>query len=175
MNILIVVDMQNDFLTGPLGNKECINTIPFVRNEILSQKYSKIIFTQDTHHEDYLNTQEGRNLPIKHCIEGTYGWNIEQTLLDAAQQSKIEHCCVKKPTFGSMDLLHLLGQLTPNDEITLVGVCTGICVLSNATILKANYPENKINVIAQACACVTKETHENALNAMKLIQINIIE
>lgn len=163
---LIVIDMQNDFITGPLGNPDCQSVVPNIVQIIQQGSYDKIIFTRDTHSRDYLQTQEGKNLPVEHCIKGTKGWNIINELSGIANQ----HTIIDKITFGSMELPE---QLKEYEEIDLVGVCTGICVISNAMILKAAYPEARISVISSATACVTPESKQTALDAMKLCQITI--
>ncbi len=164
---LIVIDMQNDFITGSLGNPDCQAVVPNIVQILQQESYDKIIFTRDTHTKNYLQTQEGQNLPVEHCIQGTEGWNIIDELNDVAKK----HSIVDKITFGSLDLPD---QLKGIEEIDLVGVCTGICVISNALILKAAYPETRISVIESATACVTPESKQTALDAMKLCQINIV-
>lgn len=159
--------MQNDFITGPLGNAECQAVVPKIVQILQNESYDKIIFTRDTHTKDYLQTQEGKNLPVEHCIRDTNGWNIIDELAEYADK----HHVVDKITFGSMDLPDLLKDI---EEIDLTGVCTGICVISNAMILKAAYPETRISVIEAATACVTPQSKQTALDAMKLCQINII-
>ena len=168
--ILIVVDMQNDFIDGALGTKEAIAIVPRVK-EIIEGFDGKVIFTRDTHKENYMETQEGRNLPVPHCIENSEGWQIEKSL--APYASKV----INKPTFGSLELLNLIEEennADPIEEIMLIGLCTDICVISNAMLLKAKLLETKIVVDASGCAGVTKESHQNALNAMKMCQISII-
>lgn len=174
MKVLVVVDMQNDFLTGALGNKECEATIPEVVKAIESG-YDKIFVTQDTHHENYMSTQEGRKLPVVHCIENTEGWEINPVVVEALNKNEATYIC--KPTFGSVTLGEYVHELSTEDEeltIDFVGVCTGICVISNAMIAKAEAPEATIRVIEKACACVTPESHKTAIEAMKLCQIEII-
>lgn len=177
-NVLIVVDMQNDFVTGPLGTKEAQAIVPNVKRKIKEARANGdiIFFTRDTHKENYLNTQEGRNLPVKHCIFGTEGWELIPEL------DNIYDPCVDigldKPTFGCKDLNFELKYLEefitgPINEVQLVGVCTGICVISNAVIAKTCLPETLITVDASCCACVTPESHETALKAMELLQINV--
>lgn len=161
---LVIIDMQNDFVTGPLGNPECQAVVPKIIQILKNDSYDKLIFTRDTHSEDYLNTQEGKNLPVEHCIQGTEGWNIVTEILEAAGEYDI----VDKITFGSIELAQ---QLKDYEEIDLVGVCTGICVISNALIIKASNPEAKINVIEEATACVTPDSKQTAIDAMKLCQI----
>ncbi|MBQ7353231.1 MAG: cysteine hydrolase [Clostridia bacterium] len=168
-NILIVVDMQNDFINGALGTKEAIEILPNVE-KIVKDFDGKIIFTKDTHQNDYLSTQEGKNLPVEHCIKGTQGWEIVDSLLPYA--TKI----IEKPTFGSINLLDYLKEENAKNKIskiTLVGVCTDICVISNAMLIKSAFLDAEIEVISSACAGVTPESHENALSAMQMCQITI--
>lgn len=168
-NILIVVDMQNDFIDGALGTPEATLIVPKVKDVILSHK-GRVIFTKDTHSSEYLSTLEGKNLPIEHCIRGTQGWEICDALKDYTNE------VIEKPTFGSTGLADLLKnehQANPIGKITLVGLCTDICVISNALLLKATLPEVEIEVLSGACAGVTPESHKNALNAMKMCQIII--
>ena len=170
---LIVVDMQKDFIDGSLGTAEAVAIVESV-NQLVKDWEGPVIFTRDTHTEEYGNTQEGRNLPVPHCIRGTEGWQLEkglQTLCDA-RGSKI----FDKPTFGSLDLSAYLTEqngLEPMDEIVLVGLCTDICVISNAMLAKAALPEVPVAVIASCCAGVTPESHERALEAMKMCQIAV--
>ena len=236
--LLIVIDMQKDFTTGPLGNAECAAAIGPVVREITSGRYDKIYVTYDTHHENYMETREGRFLPVPHCIEGSEGWQLDDEVeaalasvsgengpeadaalvsvdsgngpeaalvsagsgngseveaalasvssgnCDAAQSSERPACSagceivrIKKPTFGSTALqaavVNDLANAPDGIEVTLVGVCTGICVISNAMLIKAACPEIDIRVIADACACVSPETHRTALEAMKLCQIEV--
>lgn len=174
--ILIVVDMQKDFTSGVLGNPECEATVKEVVNVIKSNDWDKIYLTKDTHQKNYLNTQEGKNLPVEHCIEFTDGWEIREEILDAIGNKNAT--IIIKPTFGSLFLGNVLRKEYFREqekiEITIVGVCTGICVISNAMIIKAALPEAKINIIEKACACTTPESHKNAIEAMKMCQINII-
>ena len=170
MKLLIVIDMQNDFINAALGTKEAAAIVPNVAKKIFRYRAAGnlVVFTRDTHHSNYLETQEGKNLPVVHCIEGTEGWQISEKL--ETGDSKI----FNKPTFGSMELADYAAGLENLEEIELSGLCTGICVISNALILKAKLPEVKITVDSSCCACVTPESHKNALNAMKLCQINVI-
>lgn len=173
MKVLIVVDMQNDFIDGTLGTKEAQAIVPNVVKKIEEYNENKypIIFTRDTHYRNYLFTQEGIKLPVEHCIYGTEGWNIKEGL-------EIANCCyVNKDSFGWINWERTIGGISPTsdiDEIELVGLCTDICVISNAMILKAAFPEIPIIVDASCCAGVTPESHKNALEAMKMCQINII-
>lgn len=169
---LVVVDMQVDFITGALGNEQCRAIVPNVAAKVKSAQESgtDLIFTMDTHGEDYLDTQEGKNLPVPHCIRGTEGWQIIPELKDAADQSGKK---VEKDTFGSMDLGRYLSE-AGYEEAELVGVCTDICVISNAMTMKAFVPEMVIAVDAACCAGVTPESHRTALKAMKSCQIHVV-
>jgi nicotinamidase-related amidase len=172
--VLLVVDMQNDFIDGSLGTKEAANIVPNVVQKI-KEFEGKIIYTRDTHGENYLSTQEGRCLPVTHCIEGTSGWEIHN---DIQALISPENTIYNKVTFGSKDLVMELVEMDkkePIDEIELLGLCTDICVISNAFTIKAFLPEVKISVDANCCAGVTKGSHENALNAMKVCQIQVKE
>lgn len=163
---LIVIDMQNDFIDGSLGTKEAQAIVPNVKKKIEEYRArgDEIIFTRDTHQNDYLNTNEGKHLPVEHCIEGTYGWQIADGL-------EVEHCLyIDKPTFGWVHYKYYHSF----EEVELVGLCTDICVVSNALILKAQFPEINITVDASCCAGVTPESHKAALTTMKMCQINVI-
>jgi nicotinamidase-related amidase len=185
MKILIVVDMQNDFIEGPLGTKEAQGIV----NEasLLVEKFKKngypVIFTRDTHSKGYLNTREGKRLPIEHCIKGTRGWEITDKI-------NTNNCTIiNKSTFGYKRLPNVLVdelkeylkkngiknslRLKNLEEIVIVGLCTDICVISNAMLLKAAFPDNDITVFKDCCAGVTEKTHQNALNAMEMCQIDI--
>lgn len=169
MKLLIVVDMQNDFIDGALGTKEASAIVSNVCSKIEEYRSSgnQVVFTYDTHQQNYLETQEGKNLPVIHCIENTEGWQISNKI--DVGNSKV----FKKPSFGSLDLAEYVVTIPDLEEIELVGLCTDICVISNAFILKAKLPEIKISVDSKCCAGVTPESHLNALNAMKMCQINI--
>lgn len=171
MKFLIVVDMQNDFIDGALGTKEAVEILPAVKAKIEGFD-GRLIFTRDTHEADYLSTQEGKNLPVEHCIKGTDGWQINAEL-DALRKEE----AVDKPTFGSVGLGQLLKAYDTYEEkiesVTLIGLCTDICVISNAMLIKAFLPETPVIVDAACCAGVTPESHENALNAMAVCQISI--
>ena len=172
MKYLIVVDMQNDFITGSLGTKEAVMILPNVVEKVKNFK-GTVIYTRDTHTAGYLHTQEGKNLPVEHCMEGTWGWNLAKEL------EAVSHGCqiFDKPTFGSVELAsHLVKEQEENEieAIELCGLCTDICVISNALLLKANLPEVPILVDAVCCAGVTPESHCNALSAMKMCQITVI-
>ena len=171
MKVLVVVDMQNDFIDGALGTPEARKIVPAVVEKIKGWT-GEIYATMDTHQPDYLTTQEGRNLPVTHCIEGTPGWEIAPAIREALTNMT----CLTKPTFGSRSLaetLVIVNQNQPIEEIELIGLCTDICVISNAMVLKAFLPEVPITVDASCCAGVTPESHRNALNAMKMCQIGI--
>ena len=167
-NILIVVDMQNDFIDGALGTKEAVAIVPLVKEKIKNFN-GKVIFTRDTHFENYMETQEGKNLPVPHCIKGTNGWEIRQELMEFCKEQPID-----KLTFGSSELGNILveeDKVNQIESITFIGLCTDICVISNVMIAKAFLPEVKIIVDAACCAGVSPETHKNALEAMKLCQV----
>ncbi|MDR1059768.1 MAG: cysteine hydrolase [Clostridiales bacterium] len=171
MKILVVVDMQNDFIDGALGTNEAPLVVGAVRDKI--GEYRKngfpVIFTRDTHGEDYLQTQEGRNLPVAHCIKGAHGWQITSEL-DTAQDMIFD-----KPSFGSIELArHIAEHCAGAEEIVVVGLCTDICVISNALILKAALPETPVTVDSSCCAGVTPQSHKNALEAMKMCQVRVI-
>ena len=169
MKLLIVIDMQNDFIDGALGTKEAVAIVPKVAEKIAKWRLDggEVVFTRDTHQKEYLQTQEGKNLPVVHCVEGTDGWQISDKLEVGASR------VFNKPSFGSMELADYVAGLASLEEIELVGLCTGICVISNAFILKAKLPEVPISVDSSCCACVTPESHVTALNAMKLCQIKV--
>lgn len=168
---LIVVDMQNDFISGALGTAEARAIVEGVREKIRTFD-GEVIFTRDTHFENYLDTQEGACLPVKHCIKGTWGWEIEPSI-----EAMRHGMAIDKVTFGSASLFNMLeceDKRQKIDEITLIGLCTDICVISNAIGIKAFLPEAKIIVDSACCAGVTPQSHENALNAMKMCQISVI-
>jgi nicotinamidase-related amidase len=169
MKFLIVVDMQVDFITGSLGSKAAQAIVPRVVKKVKTFD-GKVVFTRDTHFDDYLKTQEGRKLPVEHCIKDTDGWQICDELKIYADN------IIDKITFGSMELPEIIkGYEKDIEEIELCGLCTDICVISNAMILKAAFPEVKIAVDARCCAGVSEESHRIALDAMKAVQIEIIE
>ena len=169
-NILVVVDMQNDFIDGALGTKEAVAIVPAEKEKIKNFE-GRIIFTRDTHEENYMDTQEGKNLPVPHCIIGTKGWEIREELMELCKEEPIN-----KVTFGSIELgiiLKTANEQEPIESITFIGLCTDICVILNAMIAKAYLPEVKVKVDAACCAGVTPESHKNALEAMKMCQIEI--
>ena len=172
MKVLVVVDMQNDFVDGALGSQDAKAIVPQVAAKIRQyrENHDYVICTRDTHEENYLSTQEGRNLPVPHCIRGSRGWHIVDSL----------HCgdlpVVDKVTFGSRQLPAILEKTFPAEtieSIELVGLCTDICVISNAMVLKAFFPDVPILVDSACCAGVTPQSHQNALEAMKACQIQV--
>ncbi len=167
MRFLIVVDMQNDFISGSLGSSEAQAIVPRVVRKVASFQ-GTVVFTRDTHTEEYLSTQEGKNLPVLHCVKGTDGWQICKELAPYAQH------VVDKGAFGSIDLPAYLGALGDVEEVELCGLCTDICVISNAMLLKSAYPEATMKVDASCCAGVTEERHNTALCAMRAVQIQIL-
>lgn len=170
MKVLVVVDMQNDFIDGALGTKEAIEIVPNVKKKI-EEFDGTVFFTRDTHQKNYMDTQEGKNLPVEHCIEGTNGWEISDELKDLVKNPPID-----KPTFGSSELGKMLSDLNSKEEIEsieLIGLCTDICVISNAMVIKAFLPEVPIIVDSACCAGVSVESHLRALEAMKVCQIQV--
>lgn len=166
--ILVVVDMQNDFIDGALGTAEAQAIVPYVK-QVIENFDGKVYFTRDTHFENYMETQEGKNLPVPHCIKGTDGWQICPEL-DALRKTE----AIDKLTFGSKELVAVLAAEEKLESVTFVGLCTDICVISNAMVVKAFYPELPLAVDAKACAGVTPESHKRALEAMKVCQIKVI-
>ena len=191
--VLVIVDMQNDFVDGALGTPEAQAIVPKVADYIRTHadKDTVLVFTKDTHEVNYMDTQEGKHLPVAHCIKDTHGWElapaIQEALYDVRDQYHpfdsyfpyITNHIVCKPSFGSLDLvnlLYVLDDMQPDDisEITLMGLCTGICVLSNAMLAKATLPEVPVRIVEECCACVTPDSHKTAIEAMKLCQIEIV-
>lgn len=168
MKILVVVDMQNDFIDGALGTSEAVAIVPYVK-QVIESFEGKVFFTRDTHFDDYMNTQEGKNLPVPHCIKGSDGWQIRPEL-DSLRKAE----AIDKVTFGSSALVDVLKKEKDIEEITFIGLCTDICVISNVAVVKAFFPEIPISVDAKACAGVTPQSHRTALEAMKAIQVKII-
>ena len=170
--ILIVVDMQNDFVDGALGTQEAVEIVGNVVSKIAGFD-GRILATLDTHHSDYLNTAEGKKLPVHHCIGGTQGWLLNGKVLYALSEK--DYKTIEKPTFGSTQLVEELRRIREQEEIEveLIGLCTDICVVSNALLLKAHFPEMRISVDASCCAGVTPGTHQAALETMKMCQIDI--
>ena len=168
MKYLIVVDMQTDFIDGSLGTPEAVAILPYVKEKIENFD-GKVLFTRDTHAPDYLSTQEGRNLPVEHCIKGTDGWQIHPSLEPLRKTEAID-----KPTFGSTALMELLKKEGNVESLEFIGLCTDICVISNAILAKANFLEVPVTVDAKCCAGVTPASHKNALEAMKMCQIKVV-
>jgi len=164
--LLLVIDMQNDFITGSLANEDAQKMVPKLVKK-LEKNTKDLIFTLDTHGENYLETQEGKNLPVKHCIKNTEGWQIIPELAKYVAKAKY---VVEKTAFGGASLIGLVKEY---DSIELVGVCTDICVVSNALILKTFYPEKLISVDKKCCAGVTKKSHNAAIITMQSCQIRI--
>lgn len=169
MKLLVVVDMQKDFVDGALGTTEAVAIVPKVRDKILRCRADgwTVVFTRDTHTEEYPESQEGKKLPVIHCVKGTPGWEIVPEL--PVEDSTI----FDKVTFGSMELAQYATGLPDLEAVRLVGLCTDICVISNALLLKAALPEVPIGVEASCCAGVTQKSHRNALAAMEMCQIDI--
>lgn len=169
MKMLAVIDMQNDFIDGALGTKEAVQIVGRVREKIdhCLESGCMVVYTRDTHGPDYLETQEGKNLPVVHCVKDTPGWEIAGAVY-------VPGCrVIDKPSFGSLELAEFAASLENLEEIELIGLCTDICVISNAMILKAKLPETPVSVDASCCAGVTPESHENALKAMQMCQIKV--
>ncbi|MDO5734719.1 MAG: isochorismatase family cysteine hydrolase [Eubacteriales bacterium] len=170
MDLLIVVDMQNDFINGSLGTAEAKKILSRVQDEV--EKFKGIVlYTRDTHDSTYLETQEGKNLPVPHCIRGSEGWQIAPAVY--RENAEI----IDKDSFGSLKLAQRVQELDAKEKlesITIIGLCTDICVISNALILKAALPEVELRVISDCCAGVSPESHNNALKAMAACQVKII-
>lgn len=180
-NILIVVDMQNDFIDGSLGTPEAKMIVPNVIKKIKSynNKDSYIIVTRDTHDENYLETEEGKNLPVKHCVQSLPGWCIHDDVYDAllGLDDVFYTFYINKPTFGSFALglkLKELNEIFDIENIEVIGLCTDICVISNAIIAKSALPNAHIKVDASCCAGVTPESHNRALDEMRTLQVEIV-
>ena len=172
LKLLIIVDMQNDFIDGSLANPDAQAIVKPICD------YAKdfdgdIIFTLDTHTDDYLETYEGKYLPIKHCVRGTKGWAINKDIFDTVQDKETPYYTVEKPNFGYKDWEKFFERVSHIDEIIMVGTCTDICVISNALILKSVFPETKITVLKDLCSGLTKEKHEAALEVMRSCQIEV--
>ena len=175
MKILIVVDMQKDFVDGALGTAEAVATVEPVTELIENGGFDVVFATRDTHAADYLATREGKHLPVEHCIENTPGWEIVPPVAVALE--KAGAVVLDKPTFGSVELVEKVKAVVKDEAdtaITLVGLCTDICVVSNAMLLKAALPEADFAVVAKACAGVTPESHNAALQTMGMCQIEIL-
>ena len=174
MKCLVVIDVQNDFVTGSLGTAEAVEMLPRLLEKMRSFE-GAILMTIDTHEENYLDTQEGRMLPVKHCIMGTEGWRFPEEV-NALRESRGARIYAK-PTFGSEKLVADLKRLYESDElesVELVGLCTDICVISNAMVLRAAFPETEIEILSDCCAGVTPQSHQTALDAMRACQFTIV-
>lgn len=168
MKYLIVVDMQNDFIDGALGSPEAQAIVPYVREQIAAFD-GKVFFTRDTHFADYMQTQEGRNLPVPHCIKDTHGWQLHPDL-EALRTTE----AIDKITFGAKELPEVLKKEENIESITFMGLCTDICVISNVMLVKAFFPEIPVFVDAKGCAGVTPPSHDTALAAMKAVQVTVL-
>ena len=170
--LLLVIDMQKDFIDGALGTKEAQSILPAVIEKVRSFD-GDVIFTRDTHFDNYMETQEGRNLPVPHCIKGTPGWELAPELEKLRQERNAP--VFDKLTFGCKDLPAYLAEHYPEglESAELIGVCTDICVISNAMLVKVFFPELPVSVTASLCAGVSPQSHENALEAMKMCQITV--
>lgn len=180
--LLVVVDMQHDFIDGSLGTKEAQEIVSNVITKI-NQFDGTVVYTRDTHDENYLSTQEGKKLPMKHCIKGTKGWEIPFEILDAGYEKRaasVLKSIYDKPTFGCVELAEDISkwyaqELEEDLEIELIGLCTDICVVSNALLLKAFLPSVSISVDSKCCAGVTLESHNAALETLRACQVTVIE
>ena len=170
--ILVVVDMQNDFIDGSLGTPEAQAIVENVKAKIRSYRAEDIFATRDTHSADYLSTQEGKKLPVVHCVKGSHGWQIRADIAELLKNAVI----VDKPTFGSTELAQKIAAIAKSEEIAveLVGLCTDICVVSNALLLKATLPEMPVSVVSSCCAGVSPATHKAALETMRCCQVDVI-
>ena len=170
MKVLAIIDMQKDFIDGALGTKEAVAIVPKVAARLVQARADgeTVVFTRDTHHADYLLTQEGRNLPVPHCLEGTDGWQIDAAL--AVEDAPV----FDKPGFGSPALIEYLRSLPALEGVEFIGLCTDICVITNAMMTKVALPEVPLSVRADCCAGVTPQSHETALQAMRMCQISIV-
>ena len=172
MKILVVVDMQNDFVDGALGTEEAVGIVPAVAEKIRNFE-GRVLYTRDTHESDYMDAQEGKKLPVPHCIRGTKGWEICPQIEALCSETPID-----KPSFGSVGLGQVLKAYDSQEEkvesVTFVGLCTDICVISNVLVVKAFLPETEFIVDASCCAGVTPQSHRQALEAMKVCQVSIV-
>lgn len=180
MKLLIVVDMQKDFIDGVLGTPEAVAIVPKVKQKVRQYENNRdyILYTRDTHTDEYLNTQEGKYLPVPHCIYESDGWQIHYSVYTPCRSEIVDKFC-----FGKWDIGNIVNNIVRNhgskrgeqlESIEIVGLCTDICVISNAMILKSYFPETPISVDSSCCAGVTPASHQNALEAMKMCQIEIV-
>lgn len=170
---LIAVDLQKDFVDGALGTKEAVSIIPAAAKKIKDFD-GKIFVTYDTHFDDYMQTSEGKKLPVPHCIKGTDGWKLDKNIAEALDGK--DYAAVEKNTFGSVKLPEMIKEAANGEKfsVELIGLCTDICVVSNALLIKASFPEAEIKVDSACCAGVTPQLHESALDTMKSCQIDIV-
>lgn len=176
--LLVVVDMQNDFIDGALGTKEA-QAIVDGAADFIKRWEGDIVATRDTHTDSYLQTQEGMKLPVVHCIRLTDGWQLNKSINQAIAGKIIPGdgrmvTVLDKGQFGCPNLVDVIRNNGPYDDVTLIGLCTGICVVSNSLLIKAYFPEMPVSVVSGLCACVTPETHQAALTTMKMCQVDII-
>ena len=171
--VLVVIDMQNDFIDGALGTDEAVKIVGSVAEKIREYEGQTVFATRDTHEENYLETAEGRHLPVPHCIRGTKGWEIRPEIARALEEADAQ--VIDKPTFGSEVLARKLQKMAEQEELSieLAGLCTDICVVSNALLIKAKLPETPLRVDPACCAGVTRESHEAALLTMKMCQVDV--
>ena len=177
--ILVLIDVQNDFITDALRNEDAIKAVPNIVEKVKNFEGDYIFMTQDTHSENYLDTMEGQKLPVIHCVEGTEGWEIEKSVAEAVSEKQTNANVIvetiSKPTFGSLELASEINKIQGELEIEICGFCTDICVISNALLLKAQlYDRANIKVIDNCCAGVTPQTHSSACEAMEMCQIDIV-
>lgn len=168
--VLVIIDMQKDFIDGVLGTKEAVSIVENVVKRI-EEFEGEVVFTKDTHFENYLETNEGKHLPVAHCIKDTQGWMLDKRIEEVR---KADMKVFEKNTFGSVELGEYLKTIKELEEVELVGLCTDICVISNALLIKAFLPEIKVSVRENCMAGVTVESHNNAINAMKMCQIEVL-
>lgn len=171
---LVIIDMQNDFITGSLGTPEAIEAERYILKELDFSSFSRIFLTRDTHFDSYMDTMEGHKLPIPHCIKNTNGWQISSAIMDKIHEVAVPYYFLDKHSFGYPCWNVLFSHLLNDDEFVIVGVCTDICVISNALILKALYPETPIKVISYMCAGTTPEKHDEALDVMRSCHIDVV-
>jgi len=182
MKVLVVVDMQNDFIDGALGTPEAVAILDNVVRRVRNSAGELILFTMDTHQENYLDTPEGKKLPVTHCVQGTDGWLINESVIGAWRENtntiripELSDNTFLKPVFGSVDLVEFLKSREADIEaIEVLGICTDICVVSNAIMIKNTMPDIKISVKADCCAGVTPQSHTEALNTMRMCQIDVV-
>lgn len=171
MKTLIVVDVQNDFVYGPLGTAHAVNLVERLK-PFISNWEGKIIFTKDTHDNNYMSTNEGKHLPIKHCIQGTEGWKIVEGIVPCEYKPSQHIWTVTKYTFGHLGLKEYISN---EDEIYVCGLCTDICVIANAIILKTIFPDKEIHVIEDLCEGTTVTRHDEAIDVMKSLHIDVLQ